>query len=114
RLASTQPAEPAPTMMKSAFMLPSLNSPGPALDGCRASFETPVSRAPQDDVFFFMPRKTTLMLRSAQMARLDARPLSMQRSRATSNHLVGAECGDIRIREAAIAQHGVGIGAERR
>src|SRR5438045_1136657 len=62
----------------------------------------------------FMPPKTTLMLRSAQRARLEARMLPMQRSRATSNHLVGAERGDVGIREAAVAQHGVGIGAKRR
>src|SRR5436190_24301669 len=31
---------------------------------CRASFEAPLREAPQDEAFFLMPSKTSLMLRS--------------------------------------------------
>src|SRR3979411_2169912 len=113
RLASTQPAEPAPTMIKSAFMLPSLNSPGRRwMDVVRPS------RRPLRGLLrmrsFLYATKTTLMLRSAQRARLEARMLPMQRSCATSNHLVGAQRGDFAVGEAAVAQHFIGVGAQRR
>src|ERR1700674_1440039 len=79
RLASTQPAEPAPTMMKSAFMCLLPGPPAPTLDQlARHAGGTPALRI------------------------------------TPSNHLVGPQRSDLMIREAAVAQHLVCVGAERR
>src|ERR1051326_8218827 len=115
-LASTQPAEPAPTMMKSAFMrlLPCtasilcwIKAPRPSTARC--------ARAQDEAIPRMRSRTHLLILSSAKakaVARVEGRPAP--KCSALSDDLLSSERGDLALGEAALLQTRIGVGAERR
>src|ERR1700752_1801002 len=77
---------PRRTALSSIGLLPGIAVRGDlGWDGGCASFETPVSRSPQDEEHFEF-HLIPLMLRSTQRVRLEARTASAERPASVSHH----------------------------